>query len=101
MVDRQIKISNNWALAADRLQWILQRKRRLRGKITWRGVWFVHTERKILERGMATKGVPPADAARLLAGLPGTFDEWKAQQERLEGGDSRKSDQPALPEPSE
>src|SRR5262245_33556292 len=70
--ERQFAISGRWALAADSLQWMLQRRAGQR----WQSVSFVSSTRDILARCMREKGCPPADAERLLAGLPTTFEEW-------------------------
>ena len=76
MADRQFAISGKWALAADRLQWMVQRQYLHRGEIKWQSVSFVSSTKDILARCMREKGCPPADAVRLLAGLPSTFGEW-------------------------
>jgi len=76
MSERQFAISNKWALAADRLQWLLQRRQGQR----WASVSFVSSTRDILTRCMREKGCPPADAERLLAGLPSTFEEWAGKR---------------------
>jgi hypothetical protein len=67
--DRQIITAGGWAIAADRVQWILQRQRGGR----WMPVVFVHTGKDILARCMRDKGVPAEAAARLLAALPEQF----------------------------
>jgi len=72
MSERQFAISGRWALAADRLQWMLQR----RSGQGWQSVSFVSSTRDVLARCMCEKGCPPADAKRLLAALPSTFEEW-------------------------
>jgi hypothetical protein len=76
MPDRQFRISGKWALAADRLQWMVQRQYLNKGQVKWQSVSFVATTKVILARCLREKGCPPADAERLLAGLPATFDEW-------------------------
>ena len=76
MSERQFAISGRWALAADSLQWMLQRQYMHKGQVCWRSVSFVSSTRDILARCMREKGCPPADAERLLAGLPATFEEW-------------------------
>ena len=73
---RQIRDANEWSLASDGLQWILQHRRQKNGRTSWRPVSFVRSTRAILARCMREKGVPTADAEQLLAGLPPTFDEW-------------------------
>jgi hypothetical protein len=76
MSDRQFAISGKFALAADRLQWIVQRGYMSKGQRRWQSVSFVSSTRDILARCLREKGCPPADAERLLAGLPATFEEW-------------------------
>src|SRR6516162_4880695 len=73
MADRQFAISGKWALAADSLQWMVQRQCMRKGQIDWHSVSFVSSTRDILARCLREKGCPPADAERLLAGLPSTF----------------------------
>jgi hypothetical protein len=69
---RAIRIDGDWALAADRLQWILQR----RHAGGWRPVSFVSSSKDILARCMREEGVPADAAQRVLASLPDTFAEW-------------------------
>jgi len=76
MSERQFAISGRWALAADSLQWMLQR----RGGHQWKSVSFVSSTKDILDRCMREKGCPPADAERLLVGLPSTFEEWAGKR---------------------
>jgi len=82
MTDRQFAISGKWALAADRLQWMLQRQHMNKGQPVWHSVSFVASTKDVLARCMREKGCPPADAERLLAGLPSTFEEWASKRER-------------------
>jgi hypothetical protein len=56
-------------LVADRLQWILRRRR----NGGWRDVAFVSSSKDFLARCMRAKGVPPDDAKRVLDSLPETF----------------------------
>jgi hypothetical protein len=76
MTDRQFAISGKWALAADRLQWMVQRQYLHKGQVKWQSVSFVSSTKDILARCLREKRCPPADAERLLAGLPSTFEEW-------------------------
>ena len=76
MNDRQFRDANDWSLASDGIQWILQRRRQKNGRTSWRPVSFVRSTRAILSGCMREKGVPTADAEQLLAGLPPTFHEW-------------------------
>jgi hypothetical protein len=75
IADRQFAVSGRWALASDGLQWILQRKRS--GRPPWRAVSFVRSTKDILARCMGENGATPDEIHSLLAGLPGTFDQWK------------------------
>ena len=74
MADRVFVTAGDWGVASDGIQWSLQR-RKPRG---WCPVSFVRSTRDILARCMREKGVDADTAAHLLAGLPTTFDEWKA-----------------------
>jgi hypothetical protein len=76
MSDRVFAISGKWALAADKLQWMVMRQTMRNGEVGWRPVSFVSSTKVILARCLREKGCPPADAERLLAGLPATFEEW-------------------------
>jgi hypothetical protein len=88
MNDHQFAVSGRWALAADSLQWILQRLHPRKNDIdTWDPVSFVRSTRDILARCMREKGCPSEDADRLLAELPSTFEEWRRNQRRRDGTD--------------
>ena len=76
MSERQFAISGRWALAADSLQWMVQRQHMNKGQPAWRSVSFVASTKVILARCLRENGCPPADAERLLADLPPTFEEW-------------------------
>jgi hypothetical protein len=76
MPDRQFVVSGKWALAADRLQWMVQRQHMNKGQVRWVSVSFVASTKDVLARCLREKGCPPADAERLLVGLPATFEEW-------------------------
>jgi hypothetical protein len=78
MNERQFAISGRWALGADNLQWILYRQKSQR-QGGWAALSFVRSTWVILARCMHEKDCPPADAQRLLDGLPSTFDEWHAR----------------------
>ena len=71
MSDKIFRVSGDWSLASDPLQWILMRKTH--------PVSFVRSTKEILARCMRDKGTPPDDAQRLLDGLPATFDEWRVK----------------------
>ena len=67
-------VSRDWALGADSLQWILYRRR---AKGEWRAVSFVGSTREVLARCMGETGCSGEDRARLLDGLPPTFNQWR------------------------
>lgn len=67
--DKQIRVAGRWALAADNLQWVLQR----RNGSTWQGIAFVSTTKAIMARCMREKGVAGDVAEKLLDGLPDCF----------------------------
>jgi hypothetical protein len=77
--DKQFRVAGDWALASDGVQWVLQRRH---GK-QWHAIKFIRSTKDHLALRMQEKGVPPDDAARLLDGLPDTFDEWLAAERGL------------------
>jgi hypothetical protein len=77
MTDRVFATAGDWALASDGLQWMLMRRYK-GGK--WHALSFVRSTRDVLARCMREKGTDNVLAAELLAGLPQTFDQWKAAQ---------------------
>ena len=85
MADRQLAISGKWALATDRLQWMVQRRYMSKGQVKWQSISFVSSTKEILARCLREKGCPPADAERLLADLPATFQEWAGKRAQAKG----------------
>ena len=80
MISRQIlRINDDWAIAADGLQWMLQRRWMRRGQAEWQPVSFVSSTRDILARCMREKGVPPEAADAALKQLPPSFAEWQRE----------------------
>jgi hypothetical protein len=82
-----LRVSGDWALGADDLQWILYRRHSRASGDTWDPVSFVRSERGILERCMREKGCPQDGRAVLLAGLPPSFDQWKIAALPLAGAE--------------
>jgi len=74
MSEPVVQIDDHWRIAADPLQWMLQR----RTKNRWYPVSFVSSTRDIPARCMREHGVPAAAAAQALARLPDSFQEWAA-----------------------
>ena len=77
-MDNLVTTSSGWALAADGLQWILERKYRNR----FQPVAFVRSSKDILARCMSEAGVPANTAGELLKDLPPTFNEWAPKANR-------------------
>jgi hypothetical protein len=91
-----MRINDDWQLGADRLQWILQRRRT--GAGGWRDMAFVSSTKEILARCMKEKGVPSDDAKRALDRLPDTFKQWVASRSGLVAGDKTAPPSPGLSE---
>ena len=71
---RFLRLNGDWALAYDRLQWIVQRRRGKPGRAQWRPVSFVATNRRVLLRILRENGVEPTpEAQAALETLPETF----------------------------
>ena len=88
MVDRQfLRLSENWALAYDNGQWIMQRARRNRNAedgLEWRAVAFVASDKGVLHRVLREKGaVIDSEGLEALRRLPGTFREWRDAQKAV------------------
>ncbi len=81
VADRQfLRLSENWALAYDNAQWIVQRRKapsKKGGACRWAAVSFVASNKDILWRVLREKGAKIAPEARAaLDTLPETFREW-------------------------
>ena len=79
VADRQfLRLNDRWALAYDPRQWIVQ----YRGGKTWQSVSFIGSEKRVLVRALAEKGVTPTpDAQRALGHLPDSFREWYSRRD--------------------
>lgn len=86
MTDNLFRISGDWALGADEVQWIVCQRHRRKGSDTWDGIKFIRSTKEHLAYRL-TQLAPPNDARRLLDGLPDTFDEWLAAQRSGDGRD--------------
>ena len=75
MADIQfLRLNGHWALACDRLQWVVQHRRGKPGREQWRPVSFVATDRRVLLRVLRENGVEFTPEARTaLESLPDTF----------------------------
>ncbi len=74
MVDTQfLRLSETWAIAYDKNQWIVQHYMRPK----WRSIAFVGCNKGVLMRVLREKGAKVAPEARAaLDALPDTFREW-------------------------
>jgi hypothetical protein len=86
MTDKLFRISSDWALGADEVQWIICQRYRRKGRDTWDGIKFMRSTKEHLAYRL-TQLAPLSDARRLLDGLPDTFDEWLAAQRSGDGRD--------------
>ena len=81
MADVQfLRLSERWALAADRNQWVVQRRKsfdKRRGKWNWVGVAFVASNRDTLLRVLREKGAKiDPDKLEAVHALPYEFKTW-------------------------
>jgi len=88
-----LDLGNGWALSADRKQWILNKAKRVRGKVKWQPIAFVGADTAVLRRVMRENGlqVPPdaSDAVNRFFGLaPEHFLDWR---DRIEALDRRRT----------
>jgi hypothetical protein len=85
MMDRQfLKLNDDWALAHDRPQWIVQNCRKHKGQDKWQAIAFIPSEKRVLTRVIREKGIPVSpEAEAALNGLPATFQEFLAQRDSL------------------
>jgi hypothetical protein len=82
MTDRIVKISGDWALGTDGVQWMLLRRHKRPGREdTWDGLSFVRSTVDVLARCMRERAVPAPDQASLLEGLPTSFAKWIGRQQ--------------------
>ena len=97
MADRQfLRLNDRWALAYDRLQWIIQRRGsfdKRSGKYRWSGQSFISSNRDILILTLREKGIVP-DPGKMeeVLALPYTFKEWLAGQQACEADDAQPSE---------
>ncbi len=81
VADRQfLRLSENWALAYDKNQWIVQRRKapgKKGGACRWAAVSFFASKKADLLRVLREKGAEIGPAAReYIDAMPGTFREW-------------------------
>lgn len=94
MADRQfLRLNDRWALAYDRLQWIIQRRGsfdKRSGRYRWSGESFISSNRDILVLMLKEKRIVP-DPGKMeeVLALPFTFKEWYAQRQAGEDAGAR------------
>ena len=75
-----LRLSEKWALAYDKSQWIVQRRKapgKKGGERKWAAVSFVASNKDILLRVLREKGAEIDPAAReYIDAMPDTFREW-------------------------
>ncbi len=75
-----LRLSEKWALAYDKNQWIVQRRKapsKTGGACRWAGVSFIGSNKDILWRVLREKGAEIDHAAReYIDAMPDTFREW-------------------------
>ena len=77
-----LDLAPGWCLRADRLQWLLCRKRHRDDKTIWQPVGFIASDKRMLARILAKEGLfnsqelNPAVHA-FLAAPPSHFREWR------------------------
>ncbi len=81
MADRQfLRLSEKWALAYDKSQWIVQKRKapsKKGGACRWAAVSFVASNKADLLRVLREKGAEIGPAAReYIDAMPNTFREW-------------------------
>jgi hypothetical protein len=86
MTESLFRISGDWALGADEVQWIIYRRHRQKDRDTWDGIKFIRSTKQHLAYRL-TLLAPANDARRLLDGLPETFNDWLAARWSGDGGD--------------
>ena len=79
MADKQFaRINDKFALAYDRMQWVLQRHSFRKCMDDWKAVAFVRSNKFHLFSVMIREGVPKDDALNACMKLPETFTEFLA-----------------------
>ena len=113
MADKQfLWLSEKWALAYDKSQWIVQRRKapgKKGGECRWAAVSFVASNKAVLLRVLREKGAEICPAAReYIAAMPDTFREWISipPEKRFKAGHSaiigtEVDNMPATPERSQ
>jgi hypothetical protein len=78
--DTVLATSGDWQISTDNIQWIVRKRRSMKGADVWQGISFVHTTSDIMARCLKEKGCPPEDAAKLLAAISARFADQKVAE---------------------
>jgi hypothetical protein len=74
-----IRLSMDWAIGSDCLQWIVYRRRKRRDKRYWNPVGYIGSNKAILLRVLRENSVQThKQGDKALRELPETFREWIA-----------------------
>lgn len=76
----KIHLNSDWALDADSLQWILQRRRVSNNQEVWQAISFVASTKTVLTRVIQQHGIVLDNKGKeSLENLPETFQEFYNQ----------------------
>lgn len=82
-------LADDWALGADRCQWIVLRRRNSRTQKGWKPVSFIASNKSTLRRVLREKGIKLDAAAECqLDALDETFLAWQRNAEAASTGGS-------------
>lgn len=75
-----ISLTEDWALGADSLQWILKKRVKTKKGDIWIGQRFIASEKRFLERSFKDKGIVLSENVQAqIDALPATFKEFAAE----------------------
>ena len=86
-----LDLGDGWALAADRIQWMVVRARKSKDRIKWQPASFVASNKAVLARVLDEKGIAvPPDASgavnRFFVALAHEFPSWRESAEMARRG---------------
>ena len=81
MADSEVfRLNSEWSLGFDRAQWIVRKKAGTKGN--WNPVSFIGSDKGVLSRVLAEKGVIPTKTAQIaLSHMPMRFLDWLAERD--------------------
>jgi hypothetical protein len=75
-----IATSGDWQITTDGIQWIMRKRRSLKGQTIWQGISFVRTTREIVARCLREAGCPLEDAQKLLGAISVRFADQQVPE---------------------